>query len=107
MIIFISIYYFIIIPKQNMFYIVTGSLTWKSHVDVPLDSETHGGDDVAVFAWGPYHQIFTGLYEQNHIPHRMAYAGCFGPGLHACSAADHVAPLLLALISATLALLYL
>ncbi|CAK1555474.1 unnamed protein product [Leptosia nina] len=66
---------------------------WRSHVDVPLSSETHGGDDVAVFARGPQHHIFTGLYEQNHIPHRMAYAACIGPGLHACNGAFRVANL--------------
>lgn len=43
---------------------------------VPLESETHGGDDVAVFASGPYAQLFSGVYEQNFIPHAMAYASC-------------------------------
>ncbi|XP_026744943.1 membrane-bound alkaline phosphatase-like [Trichoplusia ni] len=51
---------------------------------VPLESETHGGDDVAVFARGPHHSMFTGLYEQNQLPHLMGYAACIGPGLHAC-----------------------
>ncbi|CAK1587351.1 unnamed protein product [Parnassius mnemosyne] len=51
---------------------------------VPLESETHGGDDVAVFARGPQHQMFSGLYEQSQLPHLMAYAACIGPGLHAC-----------------------
>ncbi|KAL0822113.1 hypothetical protein ABMA28_005477 [Loxostege sticticalis] len=54
---------------------------------VPLDSETHGGDDVGVFALGPHHDLFTGMYEQTQIPFLMAYAGCFGPGLHACDGA--------------------
>lgn len=62
-----------------------GAVRWRSHTDVPLSSETHGGDDVAVFARGPNHELFTGLYEQNQIPHRMAYAACIGPGLRACS----------------------
>ncbi|KAG6453210.1 hypothetical protein O3G_MSEX008023 [Manduca sexta] len=73
-----------------------GALRWRSHVDFPLSSETHGGDDVAVFARGPHHAIFTGLYEQSHIPHRMAYAACIGPGLHACSAAHSLRGSLLA-----------
>ncbi|XP_041982416.1 membrane-bound alkaline phosphatase-like [Aricia agestis] len=72
-------------------------ITWRAHVDVPLESETHGGDDVAVFAWGPYHALFGGLYEQNHIPHRMAYAACIGPGLHACNSAAIARPLMLVL----------
>nr|XP_014098695.2 membrane-bound alkaline phosphatase-like [Bactrocera oleae] len=52
---------------------------------IPLDSETHGGDDVAVFASGPWAHLFTGVYDQNTIPHMMAYASCVGNGLKACS----------------------
>ncbi|CAH0401074.1 unnamed protein product [Chilo suppressalis] len=55
-----------------------GRLRWRSHADMPLSSETHGGDDVAVFARGPHHHMFTGLYEQSQLPHLMAYAGCIG-----------------------------
>ncbi|KAL4701946.1 hypothetical protein ACJJTC_010840 [Scirpophaga incertulas] len=55
-----------------------GDLEWRSHADVPLDSETHGGEDVAVFATGPHHQLFNGVFEQSQLPHLMAYAGCFG-----------------------------
>ncbi|KAJ8715335.1 hypothetical protein PYW08_005316 [Mythimna loreyi] len=65
-------------------------LDWESHVDVPLDSETHGGDDVAVFARGPHHSMFTGLYEQSQLPHLMAYAAGIGPGLSCCSGANAV-----------------
>ncbi|XP_059054727.1 membrane-bound alkaline phosphatase-like [Achroia grisella] len=61
-----------------------GDLDWKSHAEVPLEEETHGGEDVAVFAAGPYHDLFTGTYEQSRIPHMMAYAACIGPGPHAC-----------------------
>ncbi|XP_047032198.1 membrane-bound alkaline phosphatase-like [Helicoverpa zea] len=61
------------------------NLDWKTHVDVPLVDETHGGDDVAVFARGPHHSMFTGLYEQSQLPHLMAYAACIGPGRHACA----------------------
>ncbi len=51
---------------------------------VPLKEATHGGDDVAVFASGPWAHIFTGTFEQNYIPHGMAYAACIGKGLTAC-----------------------
>lgn len=51
---------------------------------IPVISETHGGEDVAVFANGPFGHLFTGAYEQNVIPHIMAYAGCLGPGRTAC-----------------------
>uniref|UniRef100_A0A8W7PMG3 Alkaline phosphatase n=1 Tax=Anopheles coluzzii TaxID=1518534 RepID=A0A8W7PMG3_ANOCL len=52
---------------------------------VPLGLETHGGDDVAVFASGPWAHLFSGTYEQHFIPHAMAYAGCIGPGRTACT----------------------
>lgn len=52
---------------------------------LPLDSETHGGDDVGVFATGPWAHLFTGVIEQNVIPHTMAFAACIGSGLTACN----------------------
>ncbi|XP_046966050.1 membrane-bound alkaline phosphatase-like [Vanessa cardui] len=51
---------------------------------VPLPRETHGGEDVAVFAKGPWSHLFSGNYEQNYIPHAIAYTSCIGPGLTTC-----------------------
>ncbi|XP_050350529.1 membrane-bound alkaline phosphatase-like [Nymphalis io] len=51
---------------------------------VPLPRETHGGEDVAVFAKGPWSHLFSGNYEQNFIPHAIAYASCIGSGLTTC-----------------------
>ncbi|ETN62062.1 alkaline phosphatase [Anopheles darlingi] len=50
---------------------------------VPKDSETHGGEDVAVYASGPWSHLFAGSFEQNVIPHMMGYAACIGAGMHA------------------------
>ncbi|XP_055381416.1 alkaline phosphatase-like [Condylostylus longicornis] len=52
--------------------------------NVPLKSETHGGDDVPVFASGPWAHLFSGTYEQNLIPHLMGYAACIGSGDTCC-----------------------
>jgi len=41
--------------------------------------ETHAGEDVGVFANGPYSHIFSGVYEQNFVAHAMFYATCLGP----------------------------
>ncbi len=38
---------------------------------VPLGSETHGGEDVAIFAGGPGANLFSGTVEQNEIFHVM------------------------------------
>lgn len=49
----------------------TGDNGFKFPSMVPLVSETHGGDDVAVFAKGPWSHLFAGSFEQNFIPHAM------------------------------------
>jgi len=51
-----------------------------------LSSETHAGDDVAVFASGPWSHLFSGVYEQHVLPYLVAYASCVGNGLsHSCT----------------------
>ena len=37
-------------------------------------SESHGGEDVAIFASGPGSQLVAGVMEQNEIFHVMGYA---------------------------------
>ncbi|NXO69560.1 PPBI phosphatase, partial [Phainopepla nitens] len=46
---------------------------------VPLDSETHGGEDVAILAKGPMAHLFHGVQEQTYVAHVMAYAACIEP----------------------------
>lgn len=46
---------------------------------VPLVSETHGGEDVAILAKGPMAYLFHGVQEQTYIAHVMAYAACLEP----------------------------
>ena len=44
----------------------------------PRDSETHGGDDVSIFARGPFAHLFHTTHEQTHVAHVMMYASCLG-----------------------------
>lgn len=46
---------------------------------VPLKKDTHGGEDVGIYASGPWSHLFTGTYEQNNIALLMAYAAQIGP----------------------------
>lgn len=46
---------------------------------VPLSSETHAAEDVAVYADGPWAHLLTGSYEQSSIPMVMAYSAQIGP----------------------------
>ena len=41
---------------------------------VPLESETHGGEDVAIYAGGPQSYLFRGTMEQHTIYHVMRRA---------------------------------
>lgn len=41
---------------------------------IPMSSETHSGEDVAVYAKGPWAHLFGGTVEQNYIFHVMNYA---------------------------------
>ncbi|AXS42601.1 alkaline phosphatase [Breoghania sp. L-A4] len=41
---------------------------------IPMSSETHSGEDVAVYAKGPWSHLFDGTVEQNYIFHVMNHA---------------------------------
>ena len=61
-------------PRPDPSEVDTTTIDFKQQSLVPLASETHGGEDVAVFAWGPYAHAFHGVVEQNLIYHVMAKA---------------------------------
>jgi len=50
----------------------TTALGFKQQALIPMGSETHGGEDVAIFAGGPGANLFSGTMEQNEIYHVMA-----------------------------------
>ena len=51
---------------------------------VPLEKETHGGEDVPIYARGPMSHLFHATHEQNYIAHVMAYASCVGINKQHC-----------------------
>uniref|UniRef100_A0A1B0AJT9 Alkaline phosphatase n=1 Tax=Glossina pallidipes TaxID=7398 RepID=A0A1B0AJT9_GLOPL len=55
------------------------SSTYRHLATLPLPDETHGGEDVALFAHGPGSSLVRGVFEQNYIAFVMSYAGCMGP----------------------------
>ncbi|XP_028853956.1 alkaline phosphatase, tissue-nonspecific isozyme isoform X3 [Denticeps clupeoides] len=57
---------------------------YQAQSAVPLRMETHGGEDVAIFAKGPMAHLLHGVKEQNYIPHAMAYAACIGQNKDHC-----------------------
>ncbi|XP_061539649.1 alkaline phosphatase-like [Phycodurus eques] len=52
---------------------------YRQQATVPLNSETHSIEDVAIYAKGPMSHLFHGVHEQNYIAHVMAYAACLPP----------------------------
>jgi alkaline phosphatase len=68
---------------------ITGADTthkdFKQLAAVPVASETHGGDDVAVYATGPRAHLLRGVIEQNYIAHAISYAACVGPSADLCA----------------------
>lgn len=57
---------------------------YRQEAMVHLSSETHGGDDVVIYAKGPFSHLFSGIQDQTYIPHVMAYAACIGSGETFC-----------------------
>ena len=55
------------------------SFAFQNPSSAPKPSETHGGDDVGIFAKGPFSHLFHSVHEQTYIAHVMAYSSCIGP----------------------------
>lgn len=70
--------------RENVSTVKYEGNNYQAQAAVPLNAETHGGEDVAVFAKGPMAHLLHGVHEQNYIPHVMAYAACIGQNKDHC-----------------------
>ena len=61
-------------PRPDLTGVDTASIDYLQQSVVPIASETHAGDDVAIYAWGPQAHLFSGTVEQNYIYHVLARA---------------------------------
>jgi alkaline phosphatase len=52
----------------------TGAANFHQEALVPMFAETHGGEDVAIYARGPWAHLFHCVHEQNYIYHVMRQA---------------------------------
>lgn len=48
----------------------------------PREDDTHGGEDVPIYAKGPCSYLINGVVEQNYVAHVVSYAACIGPSAH-------------------------
>lgn len=68
---------YINVPRQSRPDLTHVDVECENYVQeagIPLGSETHGGEDVVVYATGPMAHLFRGVQEQNYIYHVMRYA---------------------------------
>jgi alkaline phosphatase len=60
--------------RPDLTQVATDHPDYKQEAAVPLRSETHGGEDVPLYADGPHAHLFRGVLEQNVIFHVMVEA---------------------------------
>lgn len=79
-------------------------VTYRPPTPVPMESETHGGEDVRlqeytfdcfilvtnffkvpIWAKGPYAHFLSGVHQQSYIPYVAAFAACLGDGVTHCN----------------------
>ncbi|MEZ5482441.1 MAG: alkaline phosphatase [Porticoccaceae bacterium] len=61
--------------RSDLSEVDTSGEGFHSESIVPLAAETHGGEDVAIYATGPGSAVINGVMEQNEIFHVMMKAG--------------------------------
>ncbi|XP_055337598.1 alkaline phosphatase-like [Paramacrobiotus metropolitanus] len=79
------------LPRRDLTHVDTEHEDFQQEALISLSSESHGGEDVAIYARGPFAHLFHTLHEQNYIAHAMDYAGCYRKrsGAH-CKVTDDV-----------------
>lgn len=91
--------------RENVSTVDLTQAHYQAQSAVPLRQETHGGEDVAIFAKGPMAHLLHGVHEQNYIPHVMAYASCIGQNQNHCNSRNSGHKTSATLLAATLSVL--
>lgn len=75
--------------RQDLSHVDTEDPDYHQTVLIPLEQETHAGEDVAIYAGGPWSHLFQRTHEQNYIYHVMRHAAQLDRRL---SEAEHSGP---------------
>lgn len=59
---------------------------------VNIANETHGGEDVVLYAIGPMAELFGGQIDNTFLAYGMAAALCVGPAKEVCKGATTPSP---------------
>ncbi|XP_054710256.1 alkaline phosphatase, tissue-nonspecific isozyme-like [Uloborus diversus] len=65
--------------RENLTSTDTTDKNYIQQAAVPRRWDSHGGEDVPVYAQGPMAHLFRGVFEQTYVPHALAFAACIGP----------------------------
>ena len=65
-------------PRKNITDQTKFALNYTYSSGVPLAYETHGGEDLVVYAEGPWSHLINGHHQQSYIYYVMMYASCTG-----------------------------
>ena len=60
--------------RPDLTHVDTAQSTYLQEAAVPMGAETHAGEDVGIYAFGPNAHLFHGIQEQHVIYHVMADA---------------------------------
>jgi len=60
--------------RPDLAHVDTTAPSYLQESAVPLGAETHGGEDVSIYAGGPGAALFHGVREQNYVYHAMRAA---------------------------------
>jgi alkaline phosphatase len=61
--------------RENLSNVDTTAPDYRQQALVPMRAETHGGEDVPIYASGPWAHLFQGVVDQHYIFHVMNHAG--------------------------------
>ncbi|MGV8841624.1 MAG: alkaline phosphatase, partial [Bauldia sp.] len=64
--------------RPDLTHVDTAAADFLQPALVPMSSESHTGEDVAIYAWGPWAHLMSGVVEQNYIYSVMSYATGLG-----------------------------
>ena len=51
----------------NAYFSISDAITWMPETIVPAEYETHGAEEIAIYARGPFAHLFHSTHEQNYI----------------------------------------
>ena len=70
--------------RENLWDVNTIDPHYVQQSAVPKGEDSHGGEDVSIYASGPMAHLFRGVQESHYIPHAAEYAACIGDDLRHC-----------------------